>query len=110
MSTNDTIKSVDSQGVHHELYFNFATFSRKLSNFIFRLHEKGVRVLGIADEPCENLKPGLKALTEYYRVDDMNDYDQMVRACGYFTIDTERLTHRIAQRAQLEGRRFADGF
>lgn len=61
-------------------------FPENFQNFIFRLHEKGVRVLGIADEPYENLKPELKAaLTEYYRVDDMNDYDQMVRACGYFT-------------------------
>ena len=34
----------------------------------------------------EALSPIVReALTEYYRVDDMHDYDQLVRALGYFT-------------------------
>ena len=32
------------------------------------------------------LRPEVKAaLTEYYRVNDMHNYDELLRACGYFT-------------------------
>ncbi|MFC2038042.1 acetyl-CoA carboxylase biotin carboxylase subunit family protein [Chloroflexota bacterium] len=55
-------------------------------NFSVRLRQLGVTVLGLADEPYENLIPELKeALVEYYAVDDMHNYDLLLRACGYFT-------------------------
>jgi len=55
-------------------------------NFCVHLHEMGTNVLGIADEKYENLSPNLTAvLTDYYQVSDMHDYDQLVRAMGYFT-------------------------
>jgi hypothetical protein len=45
-----------------------------------------VNVLGIADEPYDQLSPELKeSLTEYYLVNDMHNYDEVLRACGYFT-------------------------
>lgn len=54
--------------------------------FCLRLKENGVNVLGIGDAPYDGLHPDLKyALTEYYRVDSLENYDQMVRAMGYFT-------------------------
>jgi hypothetical protein len=54
--------------------------------FCVRLRNLGVNVLGLAEEPYETLRPELKeSLTEYYRVDDMHDYGQLLRACGYFT-------------------------
>ena len=54
--------------------------------FCVHLRRLGVNVLGIADEPYEALHPDLReALTEYYRVDDLHGYDQVLRACGYFT-------------------------
>jgi len=54
--------------------------------FSANLHQLGVIVLGLADEPYELLRPELKAsLTEYYRVNDMHNYDEMLRALGYFT-------------------------
>ncbi len=54
--------------------------------FGFHLFELGVNVLGIADEPYDNLKPELKSsLGEYFQVHDMHSYDQLLRACGYFT-------------------------
>lgn len=54
--------------------------------FSVHLRRLGVNVLGIADEPYEALRPDLReALTEYYRVDDLHAYDQVMRACGYFT-------------------------
>ena len=54
--------------------------------FCVRLHENGINVLGVGDASYEELCPELKqSLTEYYRVDSLEDYDQMVRALGYFT-------------------------
>lgn len=56
--------------------------------YLFCVHLKylGVNVLGLADEPYENLQPELKfALTEYYKVNDMHNYDELLRAMGYFT-------------------------
>jgi len=64
--------------------------------FGFHLNELGVNVLGLADEPYELLKPKLKAcLGEYYQVHDMHSYDQLLRACGYFT-------HRYGKIDRLE--------
>lgn len=49
------------------------------------LRKNGVNVLGIGDTPYEELCSELKgALTEYYRVDSMEDYDSMYRAVAYF--------------------------
>lgn len=54
--------------------------------FCVRLREVGANVLGIADAPYDSLRPELRqALTEYYRVDDMHDFNALVRALGYFT-------------------------
>ena len=53
--------------------------------FCDRLKRNGVNVLGIADAPYDSLEEPLKAaLTEYYRVDNMEDYDQMYRAVAFF--------------------------
>lgn len=61
-------------------------FPKTYWNFCDRLKRNGVNVLGIGDAPYEMIPDELKAtLTEYYRVDSLEDYDQMVRAMGYFT-------------------------
>ena len=53
--------------------------------FCNRLKQNGVTVLAIADVPYESLPDKLKeSLTEYYRVDSMEDYDQMYRAVAFF--------------------------
>ncbi|MBF0528658.1 MAG: ATP-grasp domain-containing protein [Deltaproteobacteria bacterium] len=53
--------------------------------FCVRLRELGVTVLGLADTPYESLRPELRgALTEYFKVDDLHNFDQLIRACGYF--------------------------
>ncbi|MEG0329664.1 MAG: ATP-grasp domain-containing protein [Longicatena sp.] len=50
------------------------------------LKKHGVNVLGIGDEPYESLSIDLKkSLNEYYKVDDLEDYDQMLRAVAYLT-------------------------
>lgn len=50
------------------------------------MKQNGVNVLGIADAPYDSLRPELKdTLTEYYRVDNMEDYGQMFKAVAYFS-------------------------
>ena len=61
-------------------------------NFCDRLHRNGVNVLGIGDAPYEQLEAGLKAaLTEYYRVDSLEDYDQVYRAAAFFAFKYGRI-------------------
>ena len=48
-------------------------------NFCDRLKKNGVNVLGIGDEPFDNLQAELKnSLTEYYFVPKLDDYDEKV--------------------------------
>ena len=54
-------------------------------NFCDRLMRNGVNVLGIGDAPYDSLEEPLKAaLTEYYKVNNMENYDEMYRAVAYF--------------------------
>ncbi len=54
--------------------------------FAVALKNHGVTVLGLADESYDYLRSELKSsLTEYFRVNNMNDYDELLRALGYFT-------------------------
>ncbi len=54
--------------------------------FCLHLQKAGATVLGIGDESYENLAREVRAaLTEYYRVEDMHNYDALVRALGFFT-------------------------
>ena len=61
-------------------------FPHHYHRFGVRLAELGATVLGLADEPYDRLEPALKgALREYYRVQDMHSYDELLRALGHFT-------------------------
>ena len=52
--------------------------------FCVQLKNLGARVLGLADEPYGLLNHELRnALTEYYLVNNMHNYDELLRACGY---------------------------
>jgi biotin carboxylase len=54
--------------------------------FCKNLKQLGAIVLGIGDIPAHELAAEVKdALTEYYQVSDMHDYDGLLRACGYYT-------------------------
>ncbi|HUG47030.1 MAG TPA: ATP-grasp domain-containing protein [Candidatus Limnocylindria bacterium] len=54
--------------------------------FVLGLRAAGASVLGIADVNHEQLRSELReALTDYYRVDDLHNHDQLVRALGFFT-------------------------
>lgn len=50
------------------------------------LHANGVNVLGIGDQPYDELKQELKdSLTEYFKVSSLENYDEVYRATAYFT-------------------------
>ena len=68
-------------------------FPRTYWNFCDRLRRNGVTVLGIGDTPYDELEEPLKrTLTEYYRVDSMEDYGQMFRAVAFFPLNMGKLT------------------
>lgn len=53
--------------------------------FCDRLKKNGVKVFGIADCNYEELDPTLKsALTDYYKVSSLENYDEVYRAVAYF--------------------------
>ena len=55
-------------------------------NFCDRLHKNGANVLGIGDADYDSLEQGLKnSLTEYYKVDSLENYDQVFRAVAFFS-------------------------
>lgn len=66
--------------------------------FCVHLSQLGATVLGLADEPYDQLRPELRlALREYYRVNDMHNYDEMLRALGYFTFKYGKLDRLDSQ-------------
>ena len=74
------------------LVFISPNFPDNFRNFCSRLHQNGVNVLGIGDAPYDSLNDDLKrSLTEYYKVDSMEDYDQVYRAVAYFAFRHGRI-------------------
>lgn len=60
-------------------------FPEKYWQWCAALKANNVTVLGIGDEAYDRLCPELKSsLTEYYRVGDMECYDEMYRAVAFF--------------------------
>ena len=61
-------------------------FPKHYWNFCDRLNKNGVTVLGIGDTPYDDLSEELKgALTEYYFVPNLSDYDTVFRAVAFFS-------------------------
>ena len=74
------------------LVFISPNFPDNFRNFCSRLHQNGVNVLGIGDAPYDSLNDDLKrSLTEYYKVDSMEDYSQVYRAVAYFAFRHGRI-------------------
>lgn len=60
-------------------------FPDSFYRFVVALKKNGFRVLGIGDTPYDSLSRELKeSLTEYYMCSDMDNFDNEVRAVGYF--------------------------
>ncbi len=60
--------------------------------FCHELKGNGLNVLGIGDQPYDELLPELKAsLTEYYKVSSMENYDEVYRAVAFFVFRYGRI-------------------
>jgi hypothetical protein len=69
---------------------NFIFFSAHFpdfnTEFCLNLSQFGVRVLGIGDTDYHALSDRLKtSLTAYYKVSNLENYDEVLKAVGYFT-------------------------
>ena len=61
-------------------------FPPNYTSFCSCLKALGINVLGIGDGPAESLtQETQQALTAYYMVDDLHNYESLLKACGYFT-------------------------
>ena len=64
---------------------NYWMFCKELKN-------NGMNVLGIGDQPYEELRAELKdSLSEYYKVDSLENYDEVYRAVAFFTFKHGRI-------------------
>ena len=64
---------------------NYWQFCRELKN-------NGMNVLGIGDQPYDELLPELKAsLNEYYKVSSLENYDEVYRAVAFFIFKHGRI-------------------
>lgn len=60
-------------------------FPTNYYNFCDRLKKNGVTVLGIGDTPYQDLRQCVRdSLTEYYRVNTLESYDEVYRAVAFF--------------------------
>ncbi len=61
-------------------------FPPNYSPFCRCLKALGINVLGIGDGPTESLTQEIRdSLAAYYMVDDLHNYESLLKACGYFT-------------------------
>ena len=64
---------------------NYWQFCRELKN-------NGLNVLGIGEQPYDELNPDLKAsLNEYYKVNSLENYDEVYRAVAFFIFKYGRI-------------------
>ena len=79
---------------------NYWQFCRELKN-------NGLNVLGIGDQPYDELTPALKdSLNEYYKVGTLEDYDAVYRAVAFFIRSLPSLSMRgTLPRTGCPGRR-----
>ena len=62
--------------------------------FCRELKDNGMNVLGIGDQPYDELLPELKqSLTEYYKVGSMENYDEVYRAVAFFAFKYGRIDY-----------------
>ena len=60
--------------------------------FCHELKNNGMNVLGIGDQPYDELKPELKdSLNEYYKVGSLENYDEVYRAVAFFAFKYGRI-------------------
>ena len=74
------------------LIFISPNFPTNYWQFCHELKNNGLNVLGIGDQPYDELMPELKgSLTEYYKVDSLENYDEVYRAVAFLTFKYGRI-------------------
>lgn len=67
------------------IVFISPNFPTNYWKFCHHLKANGMNVLGVGDQPYDELLPELKAsLNEYYKVDSLENYDSVYRAVAFF--------------------------
>ena len=67
-------------------------FPDNFRNFCDRLRRDGATVLGIGDASYDSLSDMVRdSLTEYYKVDSLEDYGQVYRAVAFFAFKYGRI-------------------
>ncbi len=80
------------------IVFLSPNFPLHFYNFCNRLKNLGCNVLGIGDCQFDNLSGDVKSsLTEYYYVNSLEDYDQVMRAVAFFTFKYGKINHIESQ-------------
>ena len=68
------------------LVFISPNFPTNYWQFCNELKKNGINVLGIGEQPYDELTDELKgSLNEYYKVGSMENYDEVYRAFAFFT-------------------------
>jgi hypothetical protein len=68
------------------IIFVSPNFPPNYERFCIHLRALGANVLGLSDQPYDTLTNELRAaLTEYYLVPDLHNYDELLRGVGFFT-------------------------
>jgi len=94
-NTESTAVHMDQSKSQQTINFVFLSchFPPRFRYFVQKMKLQGVNVLGIGDESYDNLHHELKEnLREYFKVYNMEDYDQLYRAVGYFIHKYGRIT------------------
>ncbi len=67
-------------------------FPPNFYQFCVALRNTGATVIGVGDEHFDNLRSELRSsFREYYRVDDLNNYDELLKAFGFLTFKHGKL-------------------
>jgi len=74
------------------LIFISPNFPTNYWQFCHELKKNGMNVLGIGDQPYDELSDELKnSLNEYYKVGSLENYDEVYRAVAFFTFKHGRI-------------------
>ena len=74
------------------IIFISPNFPTNYWQFCKELKNNGMNVLGIGDQPYDELNPNLKdSLTEYYKVNSLENYDEVYRSVAFFTFKYGRI-------------------
>ena len=81
--------SVKSGTSNNEQLILSPQFPHQLLAVLPGAENDGMNVLGIGDQPYDELKPELKdSLNEYYKVGSLENYDEVYRAVAFFAFSS----------------------